>query len=299
MNEKIDKTNALIDSDEMYEKYKNASEQTKDNICFIFGAGASNGYSSEVLPYLPPIVADLFNDQNHIVKEVINQQKHDFILGHRSFLKKALKRYNNDLEEYLSVLYNKNDNDDLFSSLLIYLQDIFYLVSDRIEENGNNYKDLINNLFTSRGKLPWSFISFNYDTFLEQSYIFARRDQNKKFESIEDYLIYPKIIKVHGSVNFRYTIKEMSKMPRKNDKEVFELMMNGKKDVGEGIKVISPKIKSTATNKDFYVQTETFDKEGIRRGVDNYNLPLIMIPIHGTKRSENELFIKMLKEAKK
>lgn len=281
----------------MYEKYRKASDHTETSICFIFGAGASYGYSSEEVSYIPPVVVDLFNDKNLIVKEVIRRPEHSFILGHRDFLIRALKRYNDDLEQYLSALYNKNDNDDLFSSLLTYLQDIFYLASDRIEENNNNYKNLINQLFTSRGKLPWSCISFNYDTLLEQSYIFAQRDRSRNFESLESYLANPKILKMHGSVNFRYLLTEARGEYAKTDKEIFGLMMDGKKDIGEELRIFNPRVTSDK-NPPFYNPTTKYDKEGINRAVDIYNFPLMMIPIHGTKRSENELFIEMLAQAK-
>jgi hypothetical protein len=85
--------------------------------------------------------------------------------------------------------------------------------------------------------------------------------------------------------------------PIKTEKDVFGLMMNGKKEPEEELLVYSPTGKSWQSDK-FYSEAMITDKEGHRRGVDLYNYPLIMIPIHGTKRSENELFIKMLDEAR-
>lgn len=293
----MEKKAVLLEKEETYRKYKKAVDRTDSSICFIFGAGASYGYSSENSFFAPPIVADLFSDTNGVVKEVIRRPQHDFILGHRDFLKKALRRYNGDLERYLSELYQKNSNDDFFSSLLFYLQDIFYLASDKVQENNNSYKDLVNLLFTSRGSLPWSCITFNYDTLLEQSYIFARRDRERNFKDIKSYLNYPKILKMHGSVNFRYLLTEDNSNPTRNEKNVFGLMMDGKKDIGEAIEVFEPKTGS-ARNLNFLNPITIPDEKGINRAKKVYNFPLMMVPIHATKRPKHNFFLEMLKEAK-
>jgi hypothetical protein len=293
----MDQKQVLIGSDEMYQKFNKAADNPEGSICFIFGAGASFGYCDDEVDEVPPIVTDLFDDDNLIVKKVIRKPEHDFILGHRDFLLRTLKRYDNDLEKYLSALYNKNDGDDLFSSLILYLQDIFYSASDRVNPDDNNYKNLINQLFSTRAKLPWSSISFNYDTILEQSYMLAKRDKARTFESIESYLVNPKIIKIHGSINFRYLLTEPSKNHPKTEKDIFGLMMNGKKDIGESLKILNPAFHSSKKQVFFY-QEPRIDRDGIRRMVDFYDFPLMMIPIHGTKRSENSLFLDMLKEAR-
>ncbi len=292
-----DQDKVLIDTDMMYQKFKSETEKDDSHICIILGAGASYGYSPTETYNVPPIVGELFDDDNPLVSTVIRREKHKFILGFRSYLEKALKT-EGDLEKFLSSVYRRNGNEDgLFSSLIFYLQDIFYLASDRITDGENNYKDLVNHLFSYCKKSQWSCITFNYDTLLEQSYMLAERDETRSFESLESYLIEPKILKMHGGVNFRYVLADDVSIPVKTTKEVFGQMMDGKTDSNENIQVSTPNMKS-GNNMPFHNPRDVKDSNGNLQEINLYNFPLMMIPIHGTKRSDHPLFTTMLMEAK-
>ncbi len=286
----------FITRGELYEKLTNVAQQPNANICFIFGAGASYGYTEQINALRPPIVSDLFSDYNPIVKRVIQLPKHRFILNQRNFLASALSSYDNDLEKYLSFLYNRNDEDDLFTLLLLYLQDIYSLSSANIEVEQNNYHSLILQLSTLCGKSPWSCLTFNYDTILEQSYEHTGRNRARKFNNFDSYVNQnPKILKMHGSINFYFRFTEKSQSQKRTDKDIFGFMMNKKSEITNSHFV------HTLTDKPGFHNTserKNFGSSQIEH-IDTYNFPLMMVPIHGTKKPENLFFEEMINEAKK
>lgn len=266
------------------------------NICIIFGAGASYGYTQYKMDYLlPPTVSELFEDSNSVAKIVIHDPKHHLVLRQRNSLKRTLeKRFGKDLERFLSQQYDKHDQDDIFTWLLIYLQDVYNKASEIVDSTENNYQRLISHFTNLRGNEPWSCISFNYDTILEQSYAYLGRNRARAFDNIESYHNYnPKIFKIHGGVNFRYRIIESAFASKKSDKDIFGLMMNQKAEQNPYIIAPGSSIPEFCTpslkwNAKLKKQEE----------IVTYDFPLMMIPVHGTKKSENPFFVSMIEAAK-
>ena len=285
--------NVFISKNEIFDKVHNLADE---KICFIFGAGASYGYINNSEYFLPPIVSDLFKEENEVVKEIINRPQHKFILRQKYHFVDILDRYDNDLEKYLSHLYKIDSKDDTFSNLLLYLYDIYFLVSSNINENKNNYRSLINLLFDLRKKSTWSCISFNYDTILEQSYISLERDRLRNFENLKSYTgSDPKIIKIHGGVNFHYKFEEKGGLQKRIGKEIFGYMMRGKQKENN-ISILPPK----SDTPPFHSKSRRFNATiRLHEDFSKYSFPLMMVPIHGTKRPENPFFADMLNEAKR
>lgn len=288
----------LISSEELFQKLSEAGPKP-EKITIIFGAGASYGYSRNLATLVPPIVLELFEDINPVVNQVIHREEHANILNGRDFTKRTLtKTYKGDLEKYLSSLYDGDDDDNIFSALLMYIQDVCDFASKRININQNNYKDLCDKLRALRGRRPWSCITFNYDTLFERSYISTGRDPVRDFSNMAHYNEgNPRVLKMHGSVNFRYLYKEIGTAPvnRKSKRDIFNLMM--KKRLVNGSSTV---VQSTSLDiGDFLNSNPERSKDGHLQVADNYNFPLMMIPIHATKKSENPFFETMLDEARK
>ena len=280
----------------MFDKFKSLSENS-NNVCIIFGAGASYGYTNQTTDYdLPPIVSKLFDIDEPIVKKVISRPEHASVFRLKDFIIDTLEDYNNDLEAYLSFLYKNNDEDHTFPSLLHYLHDVFLMASKNIDEN-NNYQMLIHQLSTIRGKKPWSCISFNYDTILEQSYILTGRNNSRKFNAFDNYLaINPKIIKIHGSVNFYYVLRENKSIPTKTKEDIFSIMMGNIPTIKGYSETATPE----HNKPDFYKEEIIYNPgKNINEVISTYISPLMMIPIHGTKKHDNSFFKNTLEETKK
>jgi len=289
--------NNKITKSEIFDLFTEKSDE-EENITFIFGAGASYGYSyDQNIDYVPPIVANLFDEDNKAVFNVINRPEHQFVLGQKAYLEETLESFDNDLEKYLSFLYNKNDDDPTFSALLLYIQDLCWLAAKNIDTNSNNYKDLVNRMSTLRGKSSWTCISFNYDTILEKSIVAAGRDDSRHFNDFEDYTNKnPKVIKIHGSVNFRFLFEENISEQKKNEREIFGLMMREKKidSSHTDVRGISSDVG------EFYIRDSLWNQEKQKSvPFHAYNYPLMMIPIHNTQRSAHPFFQDALEEARR
>lgn len=268
-------------------RIRDIAEISEKGICVVFGAGASFGYSNDSSVATPPIVAHLFDDDNPIVHEVINTKKHAFIKGQRAHITRRLGQFNNDLEAYLTDLYKKDINNNTFSYLLLYLQDIFAVASKFVDFNDNNYQSLINILADWRGTKPWSLLSFNYDTILEQSFL-DRFIPKRQFSDKENYIgPYPKVLKIHGGVNFRYLVRKPFTDQPLTHHEVFTKMM-GEVDCNEDILVPGSETPEI-------IKTVNWQGGLVRE----YNFPLMMVPIHGSIDPKNSFFKSQIELAKK
>ena len=283
----------LITGEEVFTKLLEAGPKP-EKVTFVFGAGASYGYSRNSKAYVPPIVSELFSDENSTVNEIIKKPEHLYILDGRDFIEKTLqKTYGGDLEEYLSSLYEGDDDDDYFAALLIYLQDVCQLASVKMDKSNNNYKFLCEKFRALRGKRPWTCISFNYDTLFERSYIATGRNLERNFSHYSHYAEdYPKLLKMHGGINFRYIYKEVA-VAQKRGRHIFNLMMKEKLVKGSSSVLQDARVAIP----DFFTTSRMRDEEGIFREFAIYNFPLMMIPIHTTKKSENPFFEEMLLSA--
>jgi hypothetical protein len=210
-----------------------------------------------------------------------------------------LRGYDNDLEKYLSALYARNSDDNLFGNFLRYLEDIFFFSSSEITTGeANHYRALLNLMWGLHGKKHWSCLTFNYDTLLEQSYLIMGRDTTgRDFNDLSSYQEgNPVILKMHGGINYRY---QFSKEYRDEDSKkysphfIFSKMMAEKAHSDEFIELISlGKIKPS-----LHTVTNRRDEKGIVRSFSLFNFPLMLIPIHASITPENMFFREQISHA--
>lgn len=283
--------NLLISADELKNTYAEYARRSDSRLTIIFGAGASYGYSNQNnYPYRAPVVAQLLDEDNFIVKSVINKPQHQAIKSQRQHIEKSIKKsFSGDLEAYLSDLYSNDTDDDLFPIMLRYLEDVFTIASQNADLDNNNYQALLNRTRDLRGSRLWSLVTFNYDTLLEQSLEkLPRFVPMRIFKSEENYTnINPKVLKMHGGVNFRYLAPhEPAQRQSPSLHKVFTEMMANKKPTETYLEV-----QPTNSAVPALVGHRTYKNIGGRM-VSNF--PMMMIPIHTELRSENSFFAKQL-----
>lgn len=287
----------LISKEDIKKKIRDISNGNGNTVCIILGAGASFGYCNDY-SYKPPVVKNLFDEDNLIVNEIINSPEHISIKTNRQHYVDELQNYNNDLEKYLSFLYSRNNKDNLFSNLVTYLQDIYLKSSQRYISEPNNYRRLINIMWEQHGDKRWSCISFNYDTLLEKSFIESGRDPNgRSFDSFESYVNYnPVVLKMHGGVNFRYAHVKQNNY---NDARIripnytlFSNMMSNEAKWPSGFAVVlHPNSDKPDHHREAYLG-EPQEKFSL------YDFPLMLIPIHASITPENVFFGDMINRAR-
>lgn len=175
----------------------------------ILGAGASYDYIhrndvySSKLPYQPPLTKDLFSPRiREIAKGIIDENRS--IINLVGELNSAL-RAGKDFEEYLLEVRDRNlERKKQVISFQYYLHDLFQLISKNYgEQIGNNYEILVGRIKESFDEA--CFVTFNYDTLLEQSLF-----PEKKVSNIRTYISSPyKLVKVHGSCDWVYSPPSM------------------------------------------------------------------------------------------
>ncbi|MES2007223.1 MAG: hypothetical protein V4436_03930 [Patescibacteria group bacterium] len=281
----------LISPQETKKKLRDFVSNSPGKITFIFGAGASAGYSNESGRVRPPVVLDLLNEKNEFVAEALTL--HPRIAFNRPMIEAELANFDYDLESYLSDLYGRDKDDTLFSEMMAYLQTIFARASREIDYNSNNYKDLLFFLKEKRAHKKWSLISFNYDTLLEQSFkMIDRSRKSRTFATQQDYLqINPPVIKIHGGVNFRYTFIDLNK-----DLEPHDLLLQMLEDDREP-ELYLELLGLTAYSSDFHNRLKGKDVNNADVYYSKYDFPLMMVPVHGASISKNSFFTKMLDQA--
>jgi hypothetical protein len=282
----------LISPQETKQKLRDFASNSPGKISFIFGAGASAGYTNNADIPRPPVVADILNDKNELVARALSQ--HSNVAFHRSLIKAELVNFNNDLEEYLSDLFARDKDDTLFSDMLSYLESIFAAASHEIDQENNNYRKLFYFLKEKRANNKWSLISFNYDTILEQSFKLIDRSRLRRdFETDENYAkTNPPIIKVHGGINYRYQFDKVEKGLETHD-VLLQMLEDGRPVESylevQGLKDYIP---------DFHRRLKSKNDKQEEFYFSRYNFPLMMIPVHGTSISKNSFFAQKLLEAK-
>jgi hypothetical protein len=280
----------------VYELLRTVSEED-GHICFIFGAGASAGYSRNEKQFAPPVVASLFDDSNPVVNLVIRRTEHDAIMRRRDDIIEAIVEHGGDLEAYLGHLFSLHQNNELFTRLLLYLQDLCFTASANIDlsRTSNNYLRLIYRMESLRGT-KWSSITFNYDTILEKT-IIATGSDPRDFTALDDYLLEPRIIKVHGGINVRYQIIERSKPDRRTG-DLFRLMMSFPQDPLIG--TINTMGLSSTDHMFPVIQAGMVPRQNqpnLQERLVTYNFPVMMVPIHNTNREHNAYFGEKLEQA--
>ena len=282
-------------------------------IAFIFGAGAAAGYTSTESSYFrAPLVRELFDEENNTVRSVLEGGEHHTIKRRLDYLNDRVQRvFKGDLEAYLSDLYENNrDSDTTFGDLLGYLEDIFFLTSKHVSFDKNHYVSLFNHMSEIRRGRTISYITFNYDTILEKSYQFADRDPVRRatgFLTMANYYdAQPVILKMHGSINYRYVVEKLSSPsdnlnPRFTYSGIFNLMMGNAptENVGVtreeciGLDNVKPQFKSDITRVDQNHPTAGSKHFSI------FNAPLMLIPVHEKISPENNFFVSMIDRARK
>lgn len=285
--------NPFISGEELKKLFTDFAKKSNDNLSIIFGAGASHGYSRDKFyTYKPPVVAGLLDIENQVVEQVLD--KHPDIKNQRKHIERSIKNFDGDLEAYLTDIYENDSEDDLFPAMLRYLEDLFTTVSLHTDLNDNHYQAFINRVRDLRGPRPWSMLTFNYDTILEQSLeSLPRFIPRRSFQNDESYVgLNPKVLKMHGGINFRYVTPHPPE--QKNHKVlhgIFSEMMHDKQQI-EDYLVIR---KTQAFIPDF-IGHHVFKDVG---GKIAYNFPLMMIPVHTSSRSENSFFERQIELAVK
>ncbi len=288
-----------LDYSGVYEKLRRTTEQDK-HICFVFGAGASFGYSRIAGQLAPPVVANLFDDSNPLVASVLS--KHSEVLRRRGAIADELIEHGGDLEAYLGKLYERNPASELFTQLVLYIEDICAAASETIdaEQSSNNYLRLIYRMEGLSKPNRWSCVTFNYDTILERSFI-AAGSQQRKFSHLSEYNFDPKILKIHGGVNLRFRSYGRENEERAKSR-MFRLMMdyhseNGvkgdkKRDVIQSISLFDP-IPHFKTPERLVIGPSPMERVSI------FSFPVMMVPIHNTNITHNDYFSSALKSSLK
>lgn len=179
----------------------------------ILGAGASFDYDYENIDkkekWTPPLGNGLFDKR---FSDIINK-----FPGVHSTLSEL--RIASDIESYFQQEWNEIENGYLPERLvaLINIQYYLHYLSNHISvENqnydSNNYDILVKNAYryTKNPNQNALFITFNYETLLEQS---IERICRISFESIDNYIVNSSkliIIKPHGSCNWGWRINQFT-----------------------------------------------------------------------------------------
>lgn len=285
---------SIISSEDTKKIFTEYARKSDSKLCIILGAGASRGYSRENnFAYLPPMVTELLDENNYIVKETLKKNIHQDIKGQRAHMERRIRGFGGDLEAYLSDLYESDTADDRFPLMLRYLEDIFTFASRSADLDDNYYKSLLSIIRDFRGSKKWSVLTFNYDTILERSLsdlpIFTPR---RSFNNDNDYInVNPRVLKMHGGVNIRYISKlepQLSSPPSAH--QIFTEMM-GNNDLLENY-IEFKDIKSEIPD---LMGHRTYPDVG---GCFVTNFPLMMIPIHTSVRTTNTYFSRQIELAR-
>ena len=144
--------NPLISSEELKGKYIDFARKSDSKLSIILGAGASFGYSRNPnYIFTPPTVSTLLDSNNYLVKQILEKPEHTAVRGQRPHIQRSLRSLGNDLEAYLSDIYANDPADNLFPSMLRYLEDIFTFASLNVDLGDNYYQSLISRTRDLRG----------------------------------------------------------------------------------------------------------------------------------------------------
>lgn len=229
----------------------------------ILGAGASFDYIHEnevdttKLKFRPPLTRELFSTRiRTIAKATILE--HPSITNLFGEINSGL-RAGKDFEEYLREVRGRSvEREKQIISLQYYLHDLFQLISKNYgQQIGNNYGILVQRIIESFDEA--CFVTFNYDTLLEQS-LFP--DQN--ISDIGTFISGPhKLVKVHGSCDWVYSTPSDLK-ERTLDEGIYQFLIDNP-DSAESIR----------GDKNIIVETQSSDY-----------YPAIAIPIAGKDESD-------------
>jgi len=282
-------------------------------ITVIFGAGASHGCIDEETSrkaswvHQPPISQSLFSEdylgrqQMYKIKDLAHS------LNTHAY-------HENSIEEVLDEIYLQKGRVKEMIGVRFYLEDLFSEISRNFLNNrASHFTSLIRHLEDFAKEIPVTFATFNYDTLLEQA--MASVIPSYKFVQMDDYLSPNgryKLVKLHGSCNWRYSLSEPLKIRaqffKKNNKEKrFEFALNDidfNKLSNENIFVCNdhdldsdyspPAISLPITSKDtssFVCPKSMLDHLGSALEKTSY---LIVIGWKGQEKHFNRTYLKLL-----
>lgn len=302
---------ALIPAKQVQAKIENSASGP---IVFIFGAGASAGYTSTERSYFKaPLVRELFDESNEVVMNVLREGAHGTIKRRLAYLNDRVQRvFNGDLEAYLSDLYENNrDSDTTFADVLRYLEDIFFLASKDITSDKNHYVSLFDHMSEIRRGRTISYLTFNYDTILEKSYQFVDRDPVRRatgFRTMANYYdAQPAILKMHGGINYRYLVEKLldptdDVNPHLTYSGIFNVMMGNTPTSNIGTtreECIDLTDKKPPFKTNIAIPKNPQDLTRGQTAHVQYNIPLMLIPVHEKISPENNFFLSMIDRARK
>lgn len=189
---------------------------TSKNLVIIVGAGASFDCADPSKThinenYRPPLVRDLFAFRRESFNAILS--KYPRAEAASDYIRTKLEPGNISLERILKELANETDHNlwGQYLEIPLYLRELLGDISYRfIVSGGNRYDTLLRLVFKSKFDKV-TFLTTNYDLFLEKS--IKNLIRNHKFESENSYINFKKIslIKLHGSVNWGRKILNLTK----------------------------------------------------------------------------------------
>jgi|SRR3989344_2393814 len=260
------------------------------NTVFVFGAGASFGSVNPKVSFShnddwkPPLTNGIFGS--------INQKSFDTIIKRfpslgsmttqiREYL--LVEGAKADFESYIGDLINKSQTNQHYLTQVIdlryYLRFLLKECSDNYVTFGSNYAVLIERLQTICVSSEVTFVTFNYDTLIENAFVERKCIDNfSEFDSYTKHIPFP-LIKLHGSVNW-----------------VYKVPYQGKHFDYTGATAISGRLYASFNNL-----VETRNMDVIHWGdpcqeTGYLYVPVIAVPTHGKAGfecpNEHELFLK-------
>jgi len=191
-----------------------------DNTIFIFGAGASNDCVSDGTIVLdenwkPPLGNDLLKSTNEYDALMRTYGEFISLAGEiRIAVYNQHTKRQKSLEDYMVEIKEKSQSEDDRVRVnrcrqLVYLRFYLRMLMQRCSTNyvktSNNYSVLISRLSDIRRDSEVTFLSFNYDSLIEQEFI--RQNIWQSEVTLNSYIDSEiPLIKLHGSVGWIYRI---------------------------------------------------------------------------------------------
>jgi hypothetical protein len=250
----------------------------------IFGAGAS--YDS--FPSAPPAATSVFHDDRMPLATELFENRHNFAEVIDEFpecrpLIGPLRHCapNEGVERVLERLQTQSENDSQgqkeITAIRYYLQKIIWQCERRWEmrhHGATNYSSLLYQIRNcSKPDEPVSFVTFNYDTMLEQ----AMPTLSRSIVNMRSYIDHRfSIFKVHGSVNWRRVLAWVPFSVREFDSEA----------VPQQVINATPLISKYLSDSEF-IMVDELNANKIEQQQEEYALfPAIAIPVENKSHFE-------------
>lgn len=208
--------------------------ESVQNTVFIFGAGASHDViAKHTQPrhphgadWQPPLTKDLVKSIPRFDHLIVQYPELKSLAGQ---IRSALLNDGNNFEDLMVGLREKAKTNAIryrqLVQLRFYLRWLLYHCSSEYVYTGNQYATLISNLMDIKGDAEVTFVTFNYDTLVEQAMI-DMRILPKNLDKLDHYIDSDiKLIKPHGSVNWIHRINDNLQKPT-GDNDVVSILFS-------------------------------------------------------------------------